>query len=263
MPFGNLSSFKGKNGNVNRSSKKVAISSKPHTVAALNKKVDKIAKRDKPEVKRLQWGLLSPPAAPNESTSFQMSTTNPAVIMRQLCPILRGLGQTQRIGSRVKNVKMEYAYDILNTGAVANPAFLRVAIIYDKKPNQALPLMTELFDVNPVFPGVPMSNIQFRNVNYMKRFRFLVNHFLTIGSNGGAPASPAGGNMPNILHRHGSVKLNDIITQYVEGAVVGTFDQITEGAFYLLAWSSVEVPPAAPGNEIGFTGLFRLHYSDA
>lgn len=230
-----------------------------HTLKAVEKKVAKIEKRDKPEVKRLQWGNN---VGGTSSTNFILSTTNPAVILRQICPIERGLGQNQRIGSKVNNVRLEYAYDVLNTGAQASPAFVRIIGLYDKSPNQALPILSDIFDVNPYFPAVPVSNVCFKNVNYKSRFKFLFDHYHTMGSNGASIAAPSGGNIPMILHRHGSKKLN-VKTIYSEAGISGLIGTITEGAFYLVAWASVEVPPFPAGNEIQFTGLFRLHYTDA
>lgn len=228
-----------------RKQKKRLQSAKKVTLKKLNKKVNKIQRLASSEVKYI-----------DNYDNFLLDTANPLTNIRTVLPIPRGTGVQQRIGSKVIANKIEFIYDILNTGPNSFTGFIRVCLVYDKFPNQVQANLAALFDPNPL-TGLNFGHLNFKSVESKERFVFVYDKIFVQGhlSNAG---DVVGGNKPPIFTTKFTKKLAKK-TEYIEVSPNGVIGEITQGAWYLLAWASVE----PVGSRIQIDTMLRLHYTDS
>lgn len=248
MPFGNQKQLA-------RLAKRIEKNStakwKAATVKAKVNKVAKAVKALNPEFKF---------STTNISQQIQTNNWLPVTAnnnLKQLFIIPQGDTQNNRQGSKITAKYMDIRYELLNTGGAALPAFVRVMVVYDKRPNQAFPPTPDfLYDAGP---GAPLSTFNMRNQNYMKRFVVLMNNYHRIGTLGTVTTDYTGGNLPALILHQKRIKLRDKVTQYIQSSAVGDMPEITDGAYYLITFSTVE-----PGgvNNIQISGLARMFFTD-
>lgn len=220
-----------------------------HTLKVVEKKVNKISRTLKPEIKQNTAYL-----------AFQIQNLSYANARTQFAIIPQGTGKTERIGNKIMGLGIEFRYDLLNTGTTAVPAFVRVSLVYDRKPNQAVPAAGTIWDQNPQ-TTLFLGHLNVRNTDYLDRFSIMydkVHRLGTLGNN--VLPDFTGGNMPCIDFAKRRMKFKKI-SRYILPSPNGTIGEITEGAYYIFVWSTVE-PLAPPNNAIQFDGIIRFTYTD-
>lgn len=196
--------------------------------------------------------------------NFAMSSTVIATIMRQINVVPQGANQGQRVGARLYGKRIEFRYELINPGAAAVSGFFRVMILYDKKPNGALPSVAgapsllPIFDQNPTIAPVQMSTIAFRNETFRSRFSVLYDRTHVLGTNGNAVTPDlSGGNLPVTVHAQKVFKCTKP-TKYADVSPNGTINEITDGSYILLAWCQF----APAGSEPQISNSIRFYYTD-
>lgn len=238
MPFGDFTGYKF-NKRKNRLISPAHVNRLRKARSTVTGKVEQVAKkvnRLSPEVKYVY-----------SSYSFNVSNGNyiaggATSIVRQINVVTAGQNNTQRNGSTIRGKSLQIRWNLLNSAMVNNSCYYRICVVYDTRPNKALPLIQDLF-VNFLNP---FNQITFKNPQYKGRFKFLMDLNSTIGGTGDAvSADVTGGNIPALRNGVRNINLNGKKTLYDVGNNDGLITGITDGSYILLAWCSVSDGGAA------------------
>jgi hypothetical protein len=207
------------------------------------KKLARQVRAMKPEVKYFDQAL-----------NFLLATNTAAVNLQKLFDIRQGVTVNERLGARIRATTIQMRYEIFNTGPLSTSAFIRIAIVFDKNPNQALADISDIWD-----PDItPFGDINLRNREYRKRFKIIYDKIFTIGDPGLSATFPAalpqGGNDRCLKNFKMFRKQNEKIV-YRENSPAGTIGQTNQGAYYLATWCSLDMQCQMSAN-------LRLTYTD-
>lgn len=227
---------------------------KKHTVRNVEKKVTKLARQLKPEIKYITDDYALPIGA---GTAYVDGPD-----------IGRGTLPSQRTGARVRLLGAELNYYIFNTAGQA-PAFLtaprvvRVCVILDKMGNEAAVLnLAKVFDEDSNVPGNFLFPTTQRNREYLSRFSILYDKVHVVGpelQQGGANTTSLGDNNSNYIIRR-NIKLNFKTPGiYNETAATGTPANTIAGHLYIAYFGTI-VPAGVPATVMNAT--MRLKFTD-
>ncbi len=132
------------------------------TVKKVNRKVNRLARRLKPEAKRFDFDVLAlaPPVAGN---------------VTRLAFIIQGIADNQRVGIVIKATFMEFRYTVLKH---ATPTTTEVRLIIVRDNRQVESVIPSVLDV--LNTSIPIS--QYSRVN-PKRFTILWNKIIVVRTN--------------------------------------------------------------------------------
>lgn len=191
----------------------------------------------------------------SESYDFNISTNTEANIRTKLFDIPVTGDADGRIGSKVTTTGIEARFEVNNGNNLTSiPAHVRLVLLYDKAPNKTIMPIEDYFDEYPVGP-LFMSDVSLRNRQYLGRFTTIMDKSFTVGSPGTVAGDNTGGNMPNLKSIQFRKKQNKKL-HYALDSQIGGIDEQTEGAYYLLAWCSLDASCQLRAN-------LRLTYKDA
>lgn len=181
------------------------------------------------------FGTVGVPAGP-------ASIIDPTVVSG----IVNGTGPSDRIGRRIKVVKVDYSFSIILNGAAAllNSDAVRYDMWLDRQCNGLAPTPAELYTA-----AATLGTTQFPNLFNEKRFKRMYTHVHQFN-----PASAIGAASANVgMKIEGSFSPNVVIEYDASTGAVG--DLTSNNIFQ--CWSS----------DSGFcvvnTGFTRVHYVDA
>lgn len=225
-----------------------------HTVKAVEKKVTKLSKQLKPEIK---YDTTAVALAIPAGTSFVT-----------VGDIARGAGTNDRIGAKCKIIGIEWNWYMFNTAPVP-PAFntapfvVRILIVCDKRSNQQAFNPANVFDADINVPGQPFYFTTARNREYLNRYSVIYDKTFTVGpeiQQGGLNNSTSDNNL-NYKYRRFRKKQNQLAV-YTESSVNGTPPETIQGHYYIgfhCTLPPVTVPATPTPN---FNGIFRLLFTD-
>lgn len=160
--------------------------------------------------------------------------------------IVNGTGPSDRIGRRIKVVKVDYSFSVVLNGAAGllNTDAVRYDMWLDRQCNGIAPLPAELYTA-----AATVGTTQFPNLFNEKRFKRMYTKVHQFN-----PASAIGAASANVgIKIEGSFKPNCII-EY--DATTGNITDLTSNNLFQ-CWSSDS------GYCVVNTGLTRVHYVDA
>lgn len=143
----------------------------------------------------------------------------------------QGVLPTERVGRSVINMSLTWRWYGSYAPTTAGASPIRLVIVYDRQPNAALPLRTDVFDVDAI--GT------FMNLNNSKRFLVLVNCEETLSSAG--PTSFIKSGHVSFKKRFGGGLPSEFNS--VNG---GTIADITTGSFIAFTWQNGNIITANP-----------------
>lgn len=235
------------------SSKKARRNSK-HTVKTVEKKVTKLSRQLRPEIKYQATAIA-------QNLPVGSSFSNGPNIGR-------GAGTNQRVGAKCKIIGLEFNWFMFNTAPVP-PAFntapfvVRILVICDKKSNQQAFNAGNVFDPDPNIPGEPFFFDTFRNREYLNRYSVVYDKTFTVGpeiQQGGINVSTADNNT-NYKYRRFKKKQNQMAI-YTENGTVGSPPETIQGHYYIGFHCTVP-PVTVPATPTPlFNGQLRLLFTD-
>lgn len=209
-------------------------------------------KRSKKPALQRQVSFYIPRALPGEKKNLDV-LNSAHVVAAQATSVLflmngcdDGTTSTTRIGRRIsmQNLHIRWSGSLAATSAGASP--LRLVVIYDKQPNAAAPVATDVFQIDQISSEMNLSN--------SRRFKVIVDENIEcVGSQGPAAWSrviwrdfTAKGTQPGL-----AVEFNDAST--------ATITSITTGSLYAFVWQNGNIITAAPTNAL----YSRIRFVDA
>lgn len=245
MPFGNLKSFRVKKGGF-------VVKSKTMTVQRLNKKVNKLASKVKPEIKHVAY---------EDGFTIPLDEAKLENNLHQICLIDQGIENDERVGNRVKYTGISGKMLIRNTDTTTqnSPNTVAIWVIIDNRSNQMdLRDIVNLSDFNDphAVTGAHLDPYSLRNEDFRARFKVVYHKVFTLG---GASITRTSTEKMRIQYLTFNKRFKTpIIAQYVAGDATGAFDAMARGTVWLLT-------RANGGSSIGpsWDGAIRLYYTDA
>lgn len=153
----------------------------------------------------------------------------------------QGTAPNEHVGRSVKVASLEYNFQVSAAATTAGASAIRLAIVYDRQPNAALPTTTDVWVTDEIET--------MKNRNNKKRFKILVDQKLEGISATAGPAS-----LYNSGYRRFRVPLE---TEY-NNTNGGTIADITTGSYVAFVWQVGTLITAAP-DAVLFT---RIMYTD-
>lgn len=184
-------------------------------------------------------------------------------IIQNIATIQQGAGISQRIGNKISLKSLRIRFDIAPTlQSVEVNSSARLMVIYDRNPNGAYPLITNMLANNKqdgtTGNGIMWSSV---NCNLMDRFVVLMDEFVVLppitngGVNGNFLTGPTSEKSFKI-DRY--IKLKGLETVFSGTASPLTIANVQVGALYLVSWGNVALA-TAPYTWVGTT---RLRFRD-
>lgn len=153
----------------------------------------------------------------------------------------QGTAPNEHVGRSVKAGSITYNFTASFAATTAGNSPVRLAIVYDRQPNAALPTVTDVW-VTDTIDTMP-------NKNNKKRFKILVDE----KSEGLSAAGPSN------LYIHGFRKFKFPLETYYNNVNGGTIADITTGSYIAFVWQNGNIITANPTSSL-FT---RVTYMDA
>jgi len=190
------------------------------------------------------------------STTFTLNVLNDTNV---------GAGQYQRIGRSITMKSLRLIGALFPSGNAGSNAgeFLRVAVIYDRQVNGAIPGYADIYQAIDAAGNTSATPFDMPNIDNSERFIVLADHKFAIPStiyNGGATV---GNGFPNLLSQDQNtnidqyIKLKDLPVNYK--GTGGGIANVASGALYLITLGS----QAAASAGTTFNWATRLRYTDA
>lgn len=196
------------------------------TVKTLAKKVAKIAKVSRPEIKHVYVdATLTPPMS---------IETFPSTSVQHCVVVPSGVIGNQRIGNRIRGKFMNFRFRLQQlTSAQSNNVACRVMIVIDKTPNQLdiglnPASLADLMQVSLV-NGQYLDPINHFNPEYHKRFKILYDEVIDVGR---ATSNSVEG-VNTFKFRHKRIKC-PYVSVFDTNTTSGAAITITEGTYWLI-----------------------------
>lgn len=215
--------------------------------------------KDKPRVKRARTAqaaafvqtkkvlasLMEKKVVDTAQATYVCDTTGSVTLMNGMA---QGTDFTQRVGRKYTNVAVQLEGQIIPadnvTQLIGNK--IRVMVIYDKQPNGALPVITDVLTAS--------TANAFMNLNNRDRFRVLIDHNTTLGGLQ-ETATQAVAASPNVENVSVFKKVN---LETICDGTGATVADIQSGSIFLLTIGS-----QAAGLGHIFVAALRIRFVDA
>lgn len=202
---------------------------------------------------------VSPTEIKSVDTAYTRPSFNPTPSFGVLNAIAQGTGFYERLGSQIKmwSLSCQLVLTSNSTNPTDVPKELRVAIVYDRQTNNALPNITDIFSSYPA-SGAPYIDVTKSGVNptYRDRFLILYDERRTLPTTkDGAGTTGTYENYNNSLVFKKFIKLSGALATY--SASPAAIASIRTGALYIVTISDSTAPTTW-----SMTGELRLRYTD-
>lgn len=152
-----------------------------------------------------------------------------------------GTDPTEHVGRTTNEVSLEYHLQISYAATTAGSSPIRIAIVYDRQTNAALPTITDVWESDVINT--------LRNLANSKRFKVLVDKKLDGLSDAG----------PKSLFHHGFRKFKFPLETNYNQTNGGTIADITTGSFISYVWQNGNIITANPVAVL----TTRIRFTDA
>lgn len=187
-------------------------------------------KRAKPTLQRQNAMIIRSLEFKNydDQTSAYIVAAQATSVFKSIFSPDQGTSPTEHVGRSMKVVSLEYNLTSTFAATTVGASPIRLAIVYDRQPNAALPAATDVWQVDNI--GT------MKNLNNKKRFKILVDE-----KNNGI--SDAG---PKSVYIHGYRKFRKPLETEFNNVNGGTIADITTGSYIAFVWQSGALITAAP-----------------
>lgn len=216
----------------------------------------------KPRMKRKATYTKAPPAKRSRTGSrpvkgisaaraiewknYDLVTPNPIVaaqataVRTSIFNADQGTASSEHVGRSVKMGSLLWNMPLALPTAATGSSAIRLAIVYDRQPNAALPVTLDVWTVDAIH-AMP-------NKNNKRRFKVLVDEKLEgLSTNG-----------PSALYSSGIRKFKVPLETYYNDVNGGTIADITTGSYIMFTWQTGQITTNANGNV-----YTRLTFMDA
>lgn len=220
-------------------------------VKRLAKQVKRLRRDYKPETKHVGSFV---------AINIPITEVTPANNRLHLFKILKGDGAQDRLGNKVKATGIVWRGQLRNVDALTQdqPNMVRIVMLYDKRPNQAVFNLQDYNDPNPG-SGDSLDPAALRNEEYRRRFTVLSDKVYNVGGKTQAvvPRQDTGKNSQLFFRGGRKFKVPKQIV-YNNSSVNGDVADTIQGSFYLCVLSQTN---STVGVSLDFET--RLYYTDA
>lgn len=185
-------------------------------------------------------------------------------VIQNIATVQQGPNISQRIGNKISLKSLRVRFDIAPNGNdVPIESSARLMVIYDRNPNGAYPVISNMLAANrqdgSTNAGTMWSSI---NTNLLDRFVVLMDEFLILpafnGTTGIDGTQVVGPTTQDGFRVDKYIKLKGLETVFNNTASPLTIANVQIGALYLVSWGNV-APAASAWSWVGET---RLRFQD-
>lgn len=190
---------------------------------------------------RQEWKFI------DTAVSQDLNTTPVLTLLNGLAP---GNSASQRIGSKVSFMSLEFRWRARITGTTGVVSNCRFLIVLDRQPNgAAIGAATDVLDA--------ATTTSLRNLANRRRFKIMVDKVFTLG--GVLNGAGTGSAIPEMKTSKMYMKFRRPIVTEFNAGVAGTVADIATNSLYLISLGT-----EAAGNTDGVLyGSLRLRYTDS
>lgn len=216
------------------------------------------SRQNAPEVKFADYPEVADPGDLSTSTPVPLNTTG---YIHCINAVAQGAGPNCRIGMRIEMISCNLRYFVRPKATTTKSGNFRVALVYDRQPNGAVPAYTDIFQTytaGTATYATAASGVNLQNKNRFKVLYDCIHQFYPVTDTAGVLTNNAWSSTNDSTNVQRFVRIPQLITEF---DYVGTADigSVRTGSLLLVCYSD-EIAAASEVLELFYQA--RTKYTD-